>query len=230
MQHIAPAAAVHVCRTFGHLHVAHSLIAYHAIFSQHLTCTLLAWPGCTQNLSQGSRQISLSFWLIASAATVLSDVDWDSKLNGGQLCLYHKPKGDQGEACGDQDKACGDQGQACGEQATLVAPAGDTLVIFDSHMEHEVFPSFADRCPNLQTVSQHLHSLETSLAATSTLLALQLSRCTVIHRLSSRVSLSQNLHAADDTANLSHLIALIVAHPLWESTIPLTPSSCKLSS
>ncbi|KAL0031913.1 hypothetical protein WJX79_004937 [Trebouxia sp. C0005] len=57
--------------------------------------------------------------------------DWDSKLHGGQLCLYHKPTGDQG--------------QACGEQATLVAPAGDTLVIFDSHMEHEVFPSFADR-------------------------------------------------------------------------------------
>ncbi|KAL0054937.1 hypothetical protein WJX82_004792 [Trebouxia sp. C0006] len=64
--------------------------------------------------------------------------DWDSKLNGGQLCLYHKPTGDQGQACGDQ-------GQACRDQATLVAPAGDTLVIFDSHMEHEVFPSFADR-------------------------------------------------------------------------------------
>ncbi|KAL0023769.1 hypothetical protein WJX77_003977 [Trebouxia sp. C0004] len=71
--------------------------------------------------------------------------DWDSTLNGGQLCLYCKPTGDQGKACGDQGQACGDQGKACGEQATLVAPAGDTLVIFDSHMEHEVFPSFANR-------------------------------------------------------------------------------------
>jgi len=174
---------------------------------------------------------------------VLFTVDWDSKLNGGQLCLYHKPTGDQGKACGDQGqacgdqgkacgeqgKACGDQGKACGEQATLVAPAGDTLVIFDSHTEHEVFPSFADRCLNLHSVSQHLHSIETSLAAISTLLALQLSPCTVMHRLSSRVSLSQNLHAADDTANLSHLIALILAHRLWESIVPLTPSSCRLS-
>ena len=126
----------------------------------------------------------------------MSDVDWDSKLDGGQLCLYHKPTGDQIQACGDQVKACG-------EQATVVAPTGDTLVIFDSHMEHEVFPSFADRCPNLQTVSQHLPLIENSLAATATLPALQLSCCTVMHRLSSRVSLSQSLRAADNTANLS---------------------------
>ncbi len=172
---------------------------------------------------QHERQIKVCCFMFAQLPLCCLLVDWDSKLNGGQLCLYHKPTGDQGQACGDQ-------GQACGDQATLVAPAGDTLVIFDSHMEHEVFPSFADRCLNLQTVSQHLHSIETSLAATSTLPALQLSRCTVMHRLSSRAGLSQNLHAADDTANLSHLIALIVAHQLWESSIPLTPSSCKLSS
>lgn len=57
--------------------------------------------------------------------------DWDSKLNGGQLCLYHK--------------STGDQSSASGQQVTLVPPAGDTLVIFDSHVEHEVLPSFADR-------------------------------------------------------------------------------------
>lgn len=117
--------------------------------------------------TQDQRQIKVRLFLVCLATTVLFAVDWDSKLNGGQLCLYHKPTGDQG-------KACGDQGQACGDQATVVAPAGDTLVIFDSHMEHEVFPSFADRCPNLQTVSQHLPSIETSIAATSTLPALQL--------------------------------------------------------
>ena len=59
--------------------------------------------------------------------------DWDEKLNGGKLCLYHRlPTG--------QDK---DNMQ--GEQAILVTPAGDTLVVFDSRMEHEVLPSFADR-------------------------------------------------------------------------------------
>ena len=57
--------------------------------------------------------------------------DWDIKLNGGQLCLYHEPTGNQSSACG--------------QQVTLVPPAGDTLVIFDSHVEHEVMPSFADR-------------------------------------------------------------------------------------
>lgn len=120
---------------------------------------------------------------------MLSDVDWDSKLSGGQLCLYHMPTGHQGKACG--------------EQATLVSPAGDTLVIFDSHMEHEVFPSYADRCRDLQSVSQHLPSIETSLAATSTLPALKLSHCTVMHCLSSRVkSVSQNLHPADEIAKL----------------------------
>ena len=52
-------------------------------------------------------------------------------LNGGKLCLYHKPT------------SSGSRRQ--GEQATLVAPAGDTLVVFDSRMEHEVLPTFADR-------------------------------------------------------------------------------------
>ena len=60
---------------------------------------------------------------------------WDDNLNGGKLCLYHKPGG----------KDSGKDGRNCGEQVTLVAPAGDTLVVFDSHMEHEVMPSFADR-------------------------------------------------------------------------------------
>jgi hypothetical protein len=146
---------------------------------------------------------------------VLSDVDWDSKLSGGQLCLYHMPTGRQGKACG--------------EQATLVSPAGDTLVIFDSHMEHEVFPSYADRCRDLQSVSQHLPSIETSLAATSTLPALKLSHCTVMHCLSSRVkSVSQNLHPADEIAKLFHLITLINAHHLWESVTPPTPSRYKI--
>ena len=56
---------------------------------------------------------------------------WDDNQNGGKLCLYHNP--------GRKDN------KDSGEQVTLVAPAGDTLVIFDSRMEHEVMPSFADR-------------------------------------------------------------------------------------
>ena len=56
---------------------------------------------------------------------------WDDDLYGGKLCLYHNPGG----------KGSGN----CGEQVTLVAPVGDTLVVFDSRIEHEVMPSFADR-------------------------------------------------------------------------------------
>ena len=65
------------------------------------------------------------------ACPVVLVLDWDSKLSGGQLCLYHK--------------SSENQSSACGQQVTLVPPAGDTLVIFDSHVEHEVLPSFADR-------------------------------------------------------------------------------------
>ena len=57
---------------------------------------------------------------------------WDSNLNGGKLCLYHRPTTNASKGGG--------------EQVTLVAPVGDTLAVFDSHMEHEVLPSFADRC------------------------------------------------------------------------------------
>ena len=56
---------------------------------------------------------------------------WDDNINGGKLCLYHK--------------SSGKDGGTSGEQVTLVAPAGDTLVVFDSYMEHEVMPTFADR-------------------------------------------------------------------------------------
>ena len=64
---------------------------------------------------------------------ILVDAGWDEKLNGGKLCLYHSPTAGQ------------DKNSMQGEQATLVTPAGDTLVVFDSRMEHEVLPSFADR-------------------------------------------------------------------------------------
>ena len=67
----------------------------------------------------------------SSQMCILLSSGWDDNLNGGKLCLYHKSGGK-------------DDG-ICGEQVTLVAPAGDTLVVFDSHMEHEVMPSFADR-------------------------------------------------------------------------------------
>lgn len=61
---------------------------------------------------------------------VLLNSGWDNNLNGGKLCLYDKSnKKDSSGA----------------ELAQLVAPAGDTLVVFDSHVEHEVLPSFADR-------------------------------------------------------------------------------------
>ena len=63
--------------------------------------------------------------------TCLLSSDWDDDINGGKLCLYHKR--------GEKDR------ETCGEQVTLVAPAGDSLVVFDSHMEHEVMPTFADR-------------------------------------------------------------------------------------
>lgn len=62
---------------------------------------------------------------------ILLSSGWDENLNGGKLCLYHK--------------SGGKDDRICKEQVTLVAPAGDTLVVFDSHMEHEVMPSFADR-------------------------------------------------------------------------------------
>ena len=61
----------------------------------------------------------------------LTDADWDEKLNGGKLCLYHK------QAAGTDSMQ--------GEQASLITPAADTLVAFDSRLEHEVLPSFADR-------------------------------------------------------------------------------------
>lgn len=39
-QHIAPAAVVHVCRTFGHLHVARFLTAYRATFTSSYMYTM----------------------------------------------------------------------------------------------------------------------------------------------------------------------------------------------
>lgn len=62
---------------------------------------------------------------------VVADAGWDEKLDGGKLCLYHTTTAEH-----NSQKA---------EQATLVTPVGDTLAMFNSRMEHEVLPSFADR-------------------------------------------------------------------------------------
>ena len=96
-----------------------------------------------------------TLWYLSGASaplTVLAGADWDEKLDGGKLCLYHRPTAasDRPAAASDSPSAASDKPTAAsdssqGEQATLIAPAGDTLVVFDSRLEHEVLPSFADR-------------------------------------------------------------------------------------
>ena len=73
-----------------------------------------------------------SFPLVNPCANqlVLLFSGWNNNLNGGKLCLYDKSN---------------KKDSTCAERAQLVVPAGDTLVVFDSHVEHEVLPSFADR-------------------------------------------------------------------------------------
>ena len=96
----------------------------------HIVPATQAEPLSGMNRRKSMKSISQRCILLSSG--------WDNNLNGGKLCLYHK-------AGGKDSKAGGKDSGNCGEQVTLVAPAGDTVVVFDSHMEHEVMPSFADR-------------------------------------------------------------------------------------
>lgn len=117
-------------------------------------CTSVAcWSSATANSDcagpERSTTVLSGHASACDAFPVVYVLDWDSKLSGGQLCLYQK--------------SSGNQSSTCGQQVTLVPPVGDTLVIFDSHVEHEVLPSFADRsfsCTFLET-RQHQCTVHT---------------------------------------------------------------------
>ncbi|GLI62639.1 hypothetical protein VaNZ11_005305 [Volvox africanus] len=70
-----------------------------------------------------------------TAIVYLNEADWDTQVDGGCLALYNVPYSGPLFGCG----------LAAGEPATVVAPVGGRLVVFESHLFHEVLPAHRNR-------------------------------------------------------------------------------------
>ncbi|GLC55882.1 hypothetical protein PLESTB_001039600 [Pleodorina starrii] len=70
-----------------------------------------------------------------TAICYINEPDWEPQADGGCLALYNVPY--SGPLRG--------RGLAAGEPATVVAPLGGRLVVFESHLFHEVMPAYRSR-------------------------------------------------------------------------------------
>lgn len=74
---------------------------------------------------------------------------WRAQAHGGQLVLYPPPApAPPQQASSSPRQHIGVQGAGSNgstEQGVHVAPAGGRLVVFESHIEHEVLPAYAHR-------------------------------------------------------------------------------------
>ncbi|EFJ43296.1 hypothetical protein VOLCADRAFT_96541 [Volvox carteri f. nagariensis] len=99
------------------------------------TFQLASYPGggtryvrhCDASLSCPTRTLT--------AIVYLNEPYWEPQVDGGCLTLYNVPYTGPLRGCG----------LAMGEPATVVAPLGGRLVVFESHLSHEVLPTFRNR-------------------------------------------------------------------------------------
>jgi len=92
-----------------------------------MSCQLAAYPGGGARYVRHSDR-SAAAPLRRLTAIAYLNPEWDAQVDGGQLAIYREAKTQGGV-----------------DDAKIVAPLGGLLVVFDSGLPHEVFPSFAAR-------------------------------------------------------------------------------------